>query len=90
MPSHKIGRRIFFKGEILEYFLKYRVVSFKEALDFLKLSASALENWIGYNRYPELRSIKIGKHRRFLMEDLAFVMARREKIAMKAENTKKY
>jgi hypothetical protein len=64
-------------------------VSLKDALDYLNLSASALENWIRYNRYPELRSIKIGKHRRFLMEDLlAFVMARREETAMEAEKKK--
>jgi excisionase family DNA binding protein len=68
---------------------KYRLMNLQEAADFLMVSTGTLENWIYDNRYPGLKSIKLGRHRRFFLEDLLkFVMAKREETTLETESKK--
>jgi excisionase family DNA binding protein len=42
----------------------------KEAARFLGIKTSTLSFWLSTNKYPKLKSIKIGRYRRFLKQDL--------------------
>jgi excisionase family DNA binding protein len=71
-----------------------KLLTMAEAAKVLRVPFRTLENWISSNRFPYLKSIKFGRHRLFLDEDLMeFVKARKEITAAiklrKAQRTKK-
>ncbi|MDR1457442.1 MAG: helix-turn-helix domain-containing protein [Puniceicoccales bacterium] len=42
----------------------------EEAAKFLRVKTDTLSVWLCRNKYPQLKSIKIGRYRRFLKQDL--------------------
>ncbi|MDR1457677.1 MAG: helix-turn-helix domain-containing protein [Puniceicoccales bacterium] len=42
----------------------------EEAAKFLRVKTGTLSVWLCQNKYPQLKSIKIGRYRRFLKQDL--------------------
>jgi phage antirepressor YoqD-like protein len=42
----------------------------KEASKFLGIKTKTLITWLYINKYPQLKSVKIGRFRRFLKQDL--------------------
>lgn len=54
-----------------------RFISLKEAADYLSIRSGSLTSWVSTNKYPQLKSYKIGRYRRFKLNDLqAFVQSR--------------
>ncbi|MDR1457546.1 MAG: helix-turn-helix domain-containing protein [Puniceicoccales bacterium] len=41
-----------------------------EAAEFLRVKTDTLSLWLSTNKYPQLKSVKIGRYRRFLKHDL--------------------
>jgi excisionase family DNA binding protein len=47
-----------------------KLLDVKEASEFLGIKKHTLAVWLNENKYPQLKSIKMGRFRRFLKQDL--------------------
>ncbi|MDR2628849.1 MAG: helix-turn-helix domain-containing protein [Puniceicoccales bacterium] len=61
----------------------------KEAAEFLCINQRTLQNWIATKQYPELKSIKLGRLRKFREADLLEFLESRLQTATRKSNKNK-
>jgi excisionase family DNA binding protein len=58
-------------GTLREKDCGIKLLTTKEAAEFLRINLRTLQTWIRLGKYPTLKSIKLGRLRKFREQDLA-------------------